>query len=97
VRFRFRDRKLEALYHGGKRIKKYVALEEDFITVVDDIDAAPDERSLYDLKSLHFEKLKGKLAGLHSLRLNDQFRLIVSIEADERGKYIAIWRIEDYH
>ena len=97
MRFRFKDKKLEALYYEGKVVKKYVALEEDFITVVDGIDAAPDVRGLYDLKSHHFEKLKGKLKGKRSLRLNKQYRLIVSLETDEKGKYLVIWGIDDYH
>lgn len=97
MRFRFRDKKLEAMYYEGKVVKKYIALQEDFITVVDGIEAAPDERDFYELRSLRFEKLKGKLKGKRSLRLNDQYRLIVSLETDEKGKYVLIWQIDDYH
>src|SRR5207249_4009525 len=43
------------------------------------IRAAADERDLYALKSLHFEKLKGKRANQGSVRLNDQWRLILEI------------------
>ncbi len=97
MRFDIKDNKLEALYFEAKRIKKYIALEEEIITVIDDIAAATDERELYALKGLHFEKLSGKRKGLHSLRLNDQFRLIVSLERDESGKWVLVHGIEDYH
>lgn len=58
---------------------------------------AEDERDLYAMKSLHFEALKGKRAGQRSLRLNDQWRLIVRIEGTAPEKSIVILSIEDYH
>jgi len=61
------------------------------------IRAAPDERVFYRLKSLHFEKLRGKRSHQHSMRLNRQWRLIVEIEGHAPVKIIAIKAIEDYH
>lgn len=61
------------------------------------IKAAPDERAFYAMKSLHFEKLKGKLAGIQSMRLNDQWRLLVRVEKKENGKIVVIISIADYH
>ncbi len=61
------------------------------------IRSALDERDFYALKSLHFEKLKGKREGERSLRLNQQYRLIVMIEKDDSGKYVLVINIEDYH
>ena len=51
------------------------------------------------LKSLHFEKLKGERGnrGERSIRLNKQFRLILTISSDDRGKLLLILDIEDYH
>ncbi len=60
------------------------------------IDAATDERDLYALKGFHFEKLKGRGED-RSLRLNKQWRLIVSLEKDDDGSYLLIIDIEDYH
>ncbi len=37
--------------------------------------AAPDERTLRNWKSLHYEKLSGDREGQRSIRLNDQWRL----------------------
>jgi len=41
--------------------------------------AAMDERDFYQMKSLRFEKLKGKRKNQHSMRLNDQWRLILEL------------------
>lgn len=61
------------------------------------IRAAEDERAFYALKSLRFEKLQGKRADQHSMRLNDQWRLIIELENSETGKIVCIVGIEDYH
>ena len=61
------------------------------------IRAANDERDLYSLKSRRFEKLKGDRSHQSSLRLNDQWRLIVEIIRDNPKNLILIIRIEDYH
>lgn len=61
------------------------------------IRAAPDERDFYQLKSLHFEKLKGNRAHQHSMRLNVQFRLIVELRGKGQDKVVYVVGIEDYH
>lgn len=61
------------------------------------IRAAPDERTFYAMKSLHYEKLKGDREGQHSMRLNDQWRLILRLEQDDTGKVVVVISILDYH
>lgn len=61
------------------------------------IRSAPDERDLYALKSLHFEKLEGQRSHQHSIRLNDQWRLILEFKGKAPNKTIVIVAIEDYH
>lgn len=61
------------------------------------IRAAPDEREFYALKSLRFEKLKGSRQHQRSMRLNDQFRLVIEYEGDGRDKRVRIVGVEDYH
>jgi proteic killer suppression protein len=61
------------------------------------IRAARDERDFYALKSLHFEKLAGNPKGRHSMRLNDQWRLILRFEKRDDGKVVVIISISDYH
>ena len=58
---------------------------------------AMDERDLYGLKSLRFEKLKGARSHQRSIRLNDQWRLILQLEGDGEAKTVLIVSIEDYH
>ena len=59
---------------------------------------AVDERDLYAMKSLHFEKLNGERQHQRSIRLNKQWRLILEItEASKTEKTVRVIRIEDYH
>ena len=61
------------------------------------IRSATDERDIHAMKSWHFEKLKGQRQHQHSIKLNDQFRLVLEIEGSGRDKRIRIMEIEDYH
>jgi len=61
------------------------------------IRAAVDERDFYALKSLHFEKLKGDRAGQFSMRINEQWRLILEFKKDSSGKTVVVIEIADYH
>ncbi len=58
--------------------------------------AARDERDLYALRGLRLEQLKGDRLGQCSIRLNDQFRLILTFKTD--GDRVAvILQVVDYH
>ena len=61
------------------------------------IRGARDERDFYTLKSLHFEKLKGDREGQYSMRLNQQWRLILEIEKRSNSSTVVIVSIVDYH
>lgn len=61
------------------------------------IRAFRDERDFMALKSLHFEKLKGKREGQHSIRLNLQWRLVLEIRGDHLCKVVGIIEIVDCH
>ena len=61
------------------------------------IRSATDERDFRSMKSIHFEKLRGKRSGEYSMRLNDQLRLILQIKGKGKDKVIVIRSIEDYH
>ncbi|MGA8494026.1 MAG: type II toxin-antitoxin system RelE/ParE family toxin [Xanthobacteraceae bacterium] len=59
---------------------------------------APDERDLYAMRSLHFEKLQGARSHQRSVRLNLQWRLILEItETGQTEKTVRVIAIEDYH
>ncbi len=99
LRFQFKKSKIKALYEEEKNAHKYPGVVDDFFEVMAIIDAAVDERDLYAQKGLRFEKLQGKRGnqGQRSLRLNNQWRLIVTVDEDEDGNYLTIIDIEDYH
>lgn len=61
------------------------------------IRAALDERDFYAMKSLRFKKLSGEREGQHSMRLNEQWRLILKLEKSESGKIVVVISITDYH
>ena len=58
---------------------------------------AMDERDLYGMKSFRFEKLKGGRSNQHSLRLNDQWRMVLEFQGESPNKIAVIVSIEDYH
>jgi len=98
VRFQFKNKKLEALYNEERDAHKYPpGVVSAFFEVMTIIDSALDERDLYALKGLRYEKLAGERREQHSLRLNRQFRLIVERAQDDDGLYLLIVNIEDYH
>jgi len=98
LRFRFKRKKLEDLYYEEKGAQKYPpGVVDAFFRVMSIIEAVPDIRDLYHLKSLHFERLKGERKDDRSVRLNKQYRLTMRLEKDEEENYLLILDIEDYH
>jgi toxin HigB-1 len=73
------------------------AIVKAFRKRMQQIRAAVDERAFYALKSLHFEKLKGERDHQHSMRLTDQWRLIVELRGLGKEKLVYVVGIEDYH
>lgn len=54
------------------------------------IRAAPDERSLRNWKSLHYEKIEGEE---RSIRINKQFRLIFTIDTVSKPNKMTVLRV----
>ena len=61
------------------------------------IRSAVSPHDLSQLKGNRFEKLKGARSHQHSVRINDQYRLILEFEDTDQGKVVVIVGIEDYH
>jgi proteic killer suppression protein len=61
------------------------------------IRSAVDERDFYQQRSINFEKLKGSREGQYSMRLNDQWRLILELSGEGSTKEIVVIAIDDYH
>lgn len=75
-----------AVVHGFRKVLNLVRLE-------------PNETGLRKWRSLKFEKLKGSRAHQWSLRINDQYRVIVEIDSGEgsNNNTLVVVGIEDYH
>ena len=98
VHVKFRDRHLlrlatEPAYRAGFSRDLVSRFRRLMQYIVD----APDERAFYARKALHYEKLKGARSHQRSMRINDQWRLIVELMADPGGKVVVVVSIEDYH
>ena len=74
-----------------------VGVVKSYRKVMQWIRAAQDERDLRAYKALRFEKLKEKRCHQHSMRLNNQYRLIVELQHLPQGSTIKIMEISDYH
>jgi toxin HigB-1 len=72
-------------------------LTKKFRKVVGLVVQAFDERDLYALASLHYEKLEGDRVGQRSLRLDKKWRLIVRVETTEEQNIVIVIEIVDYH
>lgn len=99
MRVEFEDPDLQRLYTDQKfRIPHFGPdLTKAFRKRMAVLVAAQDERDLYALKSLHFEKLSGERLAQRSIRLNDQWRLIFRLEEDQDGRLVIVIEITDYH
>lgn len=98
MKVRFNDPDLDRL----ERDRQYTggldpALVKAYRKRLNFIRQAQDERDLRAWKSLRFEKLKGNRQHQHSIRLNDQWRLVLELEGDGPDKKLVIVKIEDYH
>lgn len=58
---------------------------------------ARDERDLYAMASLHYEKLGGDREGQRSIRLNKQWRIILEIDRDCDPLEIVILEISNHY
>lgn len=101
VEVEFKDKHLEKIENGSAKDlqKAGVPLEvvEQLRNRLQFLRSAPDERTLRNWKSLHYEKLKGDREGEKSIRLNKKWRLIFTIDDSQSPAKITILKVEDYH
>lgn len=60
------------------------------------IRGAKDERDFRAWRSLNYKRLHGNRRHQHSMRLNEQYRLVLEVREDPT-KRVVIIGIEDYH
>lgn len=99
MRFRFSDGDLERLYSDGsfRHPRMGSDLTKQFRKTMQFIGSAADERDLRNYRGLRFEKLDGDRKGQHSVRLNDQFRLILELTVDGDERVVTVLELTDYH
>ncbi|WP_448950490.1 type II toxin-antitoxin system RelE/ParE family toxin [Labrys neptuniae] len=82
----FRDDWLRAFFVDDARSRQIPSeIEARLFRKLQMIDDAATDQDLRVPPSNHFEKLRGNLAGFHSIRVNQQWRLIFRWNA-ERGE-----------
>ena len=87
----FRDGWLRAFFVEDIRSKRIPSdLESRLFRKIQMIDDATTDQDLRVPPSNHFEKLRGNLKGLHSIRVNKQWRLIFQWDSG-RGEAIGLY------
>lgn len=70
---------LKELYEEGKSSDKKHRFQKDIIkrykNTIDKLRAATKIEDLYQIKSLHYEKLIGNKKAIESVRVNDKYRI----------------------
>ncbi|MGI8708326.1 MAG: type II toxin-antitoxin system RelE/ParE family toxin [Actinomycetota bacterium] len=92
----FSDRATEALFHGerGKAIRRIPSdIRSVAIRKLDLVNAAHELQDLRVPPGNRLEALKGELRGKHSIRINDQWRVVFRWESGDAHEV----EIEDYH
>jgi proteic killer suppression protein len=88
----FRDRWLREFYLKDKTSKKIPSEVEDrLFRKLQLIDDATCDLDLRSPPSNHFEKLRGNLAGKHSIRVNKQWRLVFTWSGERGEAQESIW------
>jgi proteic killer suppression protein len=92
----FSDRATEDLYHGRPTARARRFPHEVIDAALVKMDSLNGAASMLDLRSPpgnRLEALKGELKGFHSIRVNDQWRLVFRWQGNDAHKV----RLTDYH
>lgn len=99
MEIRFRQPYLKELYETGSTTEKKYRFQPQIVSkyrkTIDLLEANATKEDLYRFHSLHFEALHGDKEGLFSVRINDQYRLELSIEVVGREPVITVCTIEE--
>ncbi len=79
-----------------KAIKKHRFQPDIVKRYINRIDILKNNKTieaLYNIKSLHYEVLKGDKVGISSIRVNDQYRIEFTVSEDESETMVYICNI----
>ena len=95
----FQDPELDRLAFDETYVGNWSpALVRAYRRRINQITQAPHQQVLYAFKGLRLEKLKkGKMRGRYSMRINDQYRLILQFAKKNGKDAVILSKIEDYH
>lgn len=95
----FEETYLRELFEHGRCSDKKHRFQPDIIKRyqkrVEQLRAAPRPETLYQLNSLNFEVLKGDKVGRCSIRVNDQYRIEFTLNANLENPILTICNIID--
>lgn len=84
---------LKELYHTGKTSDKKHRFQPDivrrYIDRIETLMAKESVEALYNMKSLHYEVLKGDKAGISSIRVNDKYRIEFTAKEQTGGETVV--------
>lgn len=93
----FEKEYLQELYNTGKSKDKQHRFQPDIVKrYIDRINTLKNKKSveaLYNMKSLHYEVLKGDKAGISSIRVNDRYRIEFTVSNQEPETIVYICNI----
>ena len=89
----FRDKETEKIYRGYKSLKLDQSIQRVAYRKLKMLNNAFDLKDLSAPPSNNLEKLKGKLEGFYSIRINDQYRICFRWENQD----VYDVEIVDYH
>lgn len=91
----FGDSATEALFHGQRSKARRLPADIGKVALrnLDMLNAARELRDLRAPPGNRLERLKGELEGMHSIRINDQWRIVFRWEAGEAHEVSIV----DYH
>lgn len=93
----FEDKYLQELYvngaTGNRKYRYQPSIIKRYKNCIDILKNAPRKETLFAIKSLHFESLKGNKRGRFSIRVNDQYRLEFTISENLEIPVLTICNI----
>lgn len=91
MQIEFADKKLALVETvDAPKTKLPISVIESMRSKLQFLRNVPDERSLRNWRSLHYERMEGEE---RSIRLNDQFRLIFTIDTECNPNKINVLRV----
>ncbi len=98
MRVEFRDKRLALIRtERAHELKLPFAVIKGARDKILAIEAAPDERTLRNWRSLNYKKLAGDRDGQCQIRINDQFRIVFTIDVSATPPIVTILEIGDPH